>query len=364
VARGRHLVVAAALLWPAVCVAQTAESNPWFVRVGATPSFILPTNPFSLNSAQAGDPIGWAPGVTVEVGRQTDGSKAWHELYNMPSYGFGISTASFQNRGEIVRPLEAYTFFSWPFGRLSDRLDLTSDFSVGVSWNWMPMNTSSSSSQTVLGSNLNARIDWGFYLRFLSTPHTVVYTGIDFTHRSNGGLVQPNQGINVLGPKVQMQYNFGPATQFFRETRPAPPFHPSWQSVIGGSLGVKNVIESTTPLVRRDFRVFEGMAELQRQFYTFGRIASGVDLTYDEASRYSSVGTYAGYEHIIGRFSALLHAGYVVARGIEAPDTPRFYQRYGLRYQLSRRAFTTLAVRAVEGRKADALQIGGGYRLR
>jgi hypothetical protein len=374
----RGLCIVTLALWPATTFAQASEANLWFVRGGITPSFILPTNPFSLANPQRSDAIGWAPGFTVEIGRRTDGSKDWHELYNMPSYGFGISTVAFENHGELVRPIEAYTFFSWPFARLTNRLDMTSDFGMGLSWNWMAAHADPGT-RTVLGSNLNARIDWGLYLRYVSTPRTVVYGGLDLTHRSNGGLVQPNQGINVLGPKVTVQYNFGPDVTYRLDSRPPPPFHPAWDVIVAGTGGVKNVLESTSPMVRQDFGAFEGTVAAQRHFYTFGRVAAGADVMYDGStgaelgadgvlSRADSMqrlatGAYAEYEHIIGRFSAFADAGYVVARTSDTEDASRFYQRYGWRYQMNGRLFTTVAIRATGGKKADAFEVGVGYRL-
>jgi len=364
---------------PAAARAQQNSSSLWFVRGGVTPSFILPANPFSLANPQSSDAVSWAPGFTVEVGRRTDGSKPWHELYNMPSYGFGISTAAFENQGQLVRPIEAYTFFSWPFARLTSRLDMTTDFGAGLSWNWTTLNPRIGVPQTVLGSNLNARIDVGLYLRYLTSPRTAVYAGLDYTHRSNGGLVQPNQGINVLGPKVTVQYNFGPDETYVLDRRPPPPFHPQWAVVVAGAGGLKNVMESYSPLLRQDFGAFETTAAVQRQFYTFGRIVSGADVMYDGSTGVAldadghmtraasterwALGTYIGYEHIIGRFSVLLDTGYVVARTWSNADSPRFYERYGLSYQFSNRMFTTLAIRATGGKKADALVVGAGYRL-
>jgi lipid A 3-O-deacylase PagL len=365
------------LLCATAAGAQTTESNPWFVRGGVTPAFILPTNPFP--SSPPSQQIDKAPSVTLEVGRRTDGSSEWHELYGMPSYGFGFSLTSFRNGIEHARPVEAYAFFSWPFASFTRRLDLTADFGTGVSWNWKRVNEQSGSSQDVLGSNLNARIDVGFYLRYLLSPRNEIYAGVDFTHRSNGGMVQPDLGINVLGPKVMMQYNlgkFGPEIPTAYDVHPPPGFHPSWDIILGGSGGVKNVVEITG---RHDFGAFEGTAAAQWHFYRFGRIAMGTDLLYDGSADAItslpvpgaplntggpwSLGLYGGYEHIIGRFSAFLHVGYEVARGLDDPDVSRCYQRFGWRYQMTDRIFATFAVRATEIRRADALEVGAGVRL-
>ena len=187
---GRVGLVVCILLWrPEAVSGQIVGSNPWFVRAGIAPGYILPDNPFLLTVNGAGDPARLAPNLTLEIGRQTDGSQDWHALYGMPSYGFGVSLVSFRNGFETGRPVEAYTFFSWPFARLSQRLTVTTEFGMGVSWGWN-QNGKTGDSENVLGSDVNARINWGFNLRYDVTRRVALYTGIDYTHRSNGGLVQ------------------------------------------------------------------------------------------------------------------------------------------------------------------------------
>src|SRR5262245_55437769 len=107
---------------------QDLRDNPWFVRVGFLPSYVLPTDPFFSSANATSEPIRWGQNATIELGRQTNGSRAWHWQYGLPAYGVGFSMAWFSNHVEIGRPLEAYAFFSWPFVQMSERLDLTSDF--------------------------------------------------------------------------------------------------------------------------------------------------------------------------------------------------------------------------------------------
>jgi hypothetical protein len=300
-------------------------------------------------------------------------------MYGLPSYGFGVSLASFRNDVAQSQPLEAYTFFSWPFVRLNDRLDVTTDLGMGLSWHWKTYDRATSSYAAPLSSDLNAYIDWGFYLRWAMTPRTALYTGLDYTHRSNGGVVQSDQGINVIGPKVSLQYNLAPAA---RKDQPVdrPPFQPAWEFIVGGAAGVKSVAERTTLTFQQKFGTLDATAGVQRHFYHFGKIAAGTDLMYDGATGAHlergqrvwragagdrwSLALYGGYEHVIGRFGAIVQPGYILARGFENPESSRFYQRYGWRYHVTERFWSSVSVRAKEGRKADALEFGAGYRVR
>lgn len=372
------VVVLSLLFWslPQASSAQTAEENPWFIRTGVTPSFIISANPFA-NAGHPGGPINWGQNLTFEVGRQTDGKEEWHQLYNVPSYGFGFSLSSFQNDVEHTRPMEAYTFFSWPFARLANRLDLTTEFGMGFSWHWKEV-TGAQSYESSLGSDLNARIDWGFYLRYVTSPQITLLTGIDYTHRSNGGMVQPDIGINVIGPRVMVQYNLAP-TPIRRRTVTPPPFTPSWEFIAGGIGGLKNVVENKDPLTRGNFSSLDATAAIQRHFYRFGKISLGTDVTYDGATGVKidqteqvwrasaldrlALGFYGGYEHVVGRFGAIVEVGDNVVRGFDDASVPRLYERFGWRYHISDRYWTSIFVRAVDGRRADALQFGFGYRL-
>jgi hypothetical protein len=356
---------------------QTLDASQWFARIGFTPAYVLPTNPFSFTEHPGDDPISWTPSMTIEVGRQTDGSQEWHHLYGLPSYGFGFSMASFGSGSARGRPLEAYTFFSWPFAQLNEQVQVATDFGMGVSWNWKQFNPRTETSDHVLGSNLNARINWGFYLRYLATPRTSLYAGVDFTHRSNGGTRQPDLGINVIGPSVALRYDLAPAQRAPRMRREHPAFQPAWELVVGAAAGPKTLMGGD-PEFQHTFGAFDATAAVQRHFYRYGRVAVGTDVTYDGATgavidgpkmtwrpgvgQRLSLGFYGGYEHIVGRFGALVQVGRDVVRGFDDPNDSRWYQRYGWRYQVNDRVFGIFSIRATRGRKADFLEIGLGYK--
>src|SRR5213594_3745583 len=102
--------------------------NLWFLRAAYSPAVVLASSEFVSNDNRA-------RAMTIEVGRQTDGTRDWHRVYNYPAYGVGFYAAEFDHEQELGRPFAAYGFFSWPFP-LSRRMQMTSDFGLGVSWHW------------------------------------------------------------------------------------------------------------------------------------------------------------------------------------------------------------------------------------
>jgi hypothetical protein len=357
------------------------QINPWFVRVGVAPARVLTSSRFETE----GD---GARVLTLEAGRQTDGSRDWHRVYNYPSYGIGVAAARFDRDREIGRPFSAYGFFSWPFP-LSRRTQLVADAALGVSWHWNEFDRQSNAANTALGSDVAYQVDGTLSLRVLATAHTSVYAGVNVTHWSNGATRQPNLGLANFGPKLGVRADFGARTVPPRApASELPRFSPSWALVAGAAGSAKSAVAKTSTHVAlsdrwRDFGAVNLTSGIERHFYRFGKAAAGADLTYDGATgaRVEAVagrqidsraprdqrlgaGVYTGYEHLLARVGVLAQFGYTVWRGFEDEEVPRFYQRYGARLYLGDRFWALFAVRSMKFRKANHLEVGAGYRVR
>jgi len=362
-------------------VDRLVSNNLWFMRVGYSPTRVLTASPFV-----SGENV--ARTLTFEVGRQTDGTRDWHRVYNYPSYGVGFYVGRFDHERELGHPVATYGFFSWPFP-MSDRAQVTADVGLGVSWNWTAFDRTTNPTNTALGSRVAYHLDGGLSLRFLATERVSVYGGLNLTHWSNGAMKQPNLGLAVVGPKAGVRYNFAPQAAPTRaRAEDLPRFEPSWEFVVGGAGSGKNVAAATSTHVDvvdrwRDFDAFNITAAVQRHFYQFGKVATGADLSYDGATgarvdivngrqvdsrarvdERFALGLYSGYEHVIARFSVLFQVGYAVWRRFDDEDVPRFYQRYGSRFHFSDHFWGTFAVRSIRLRKANFLEFGLGYRAR
>src|SRR5262245_31969737 len=173
-----------------------ASTNPWFMRVGYSP-----TRALAPGTLAAGDDA--ARALTVDIGRQTDGTRDWHRTYNYPSYGVGMFIGRFDRERELGRPFATYGFFSWPFP-LSSRTQVAADFSLGVSWNWTCFDPKTNPANTALGSDVALHVDGGLALRYLASSRASIYAGLNASHWSNGGAKQPNLGLAAIGPKVSV----------------------------------------------------------------------------------------------------------------------------------------------------------------
>src|SRR6267143_3854332 len=132
--RAGAVAIAVMILATGPAYAQPPDESPpanlWFLRAAYSPGVVLAASEFVSDDNRA-------RAMTIEVGRQTDGTRDWHRVYNYPSYGVGFYVGRFDHERELGRPLATYGFFSWPFP-VSRRAQVTADVGIGVSWNWTP----------------------------------------------------------------------------------------------------------------------------------------------------------------------------------------------------------------------------------
>jgi hypothetical protein len=353
--------------------------NLWFVRAGYSPAHVLTASPLAPGRNEARS-------LTFELGRQTDGTRDWHRVYNYPSYGIGFYAGRFDHDRELGRPFATYGFFSWPVP-VADRAQVIADVALGVSWNWTAFDRKTNPTNMALGSGVAYHFDGGVSVRFLATERASVYGGLSVTHWSNGATKLPNLGLAVVGPKVGVRYDFAPQPAR-TSAGDLPHFEPSWELVVGAAGSGKSAAAATGSRIDivdrwRDFKAFNITSALQRHVCRFGKVAAGADVAYDGATgarvdiingsqvesrapldQRVALGLYGGYEQVMARFSVLFQLGYTVWRGFDDKEVPRFYQRYGSRFQFSDHFWGTVAVRSIRMRKADFLEFGVGYRVR
>ena len=160
-----------------------------------------------------------------------------------------------------------------------------------------------------IGSNGTVYIDWGFYLQYLLSNNVDLTGGVSFTHFSNGRVREPNVGLNTVTPVVSVRYNFHEQRPVLVRRPPKEGFRPSWELVLIGAGGSKNVSASTDDpeLKETDRRQTFGVAKFStgilRHFYRFGKVGGGVDVSYGRVPRLWS---HAAEPRPVRRLSASL----------------------------------------------------------
>ncbi|TLX74688.1 acyloxyacyl hydrolase [Labilibacter sediminis] len=350
---------------------------------------VLPTNEFLAGDNAKGEPIDYYQAFALEYGRQTDGSQKWHHIFNFPYYGIGFYTADFFNSDELGYPNALYGFIGLPLKRWN-RSSFGYELGFGLTYNWEPYDTYENPLNFAVGSYRTVYIDATLYYQYQLSKHFDLKGGFGFTHFSNGSTRQPNSGINLISPYIQVNYKFREQPDFIRKS--IEKYEQNAELAMHIGLGARQLKYDTTK--------YEGLkdqyqdiayplvnisAAYLKQISWKNKFGAGVDISYDgsrnaeirvkedgtaEKTKEGSLsdkitlGVYGTYEFTIDRLSISSYLGAFVFRKEVPNQLPRLYQKFGFKYHFKNDMYSGILVRAHDFSVADFIEWNIGYRLK
>ncbi|WP_266364808.1 acyloxyacyl hydrolase [Tellurirhabdus rosea] len=217
---------------------------------------------------------------------------------------------------------------------------------------------------------VSALLGLSLHLSYALLPQLDLTAAAHYNHISNGGIRQPNKGMNF--PTLAVGLAWQPRRVVFPDYRKdRRPLESRWAGRVQ-VFGSVNVLAATDrfPEVSRPLfgTALTGLYRLNR----FHALSLGTEVVADAAvrerirrdgsdRRFGQVGLLAGYELAQGRYRFGLQFGYQVFH----PGTPysdRFYQRYQLLYAAARRLELGIGLRAT-GHVAKGFDLRVGWAL-
>ena len=226
-------------------------------------------------------------GAEFSVEFQTMGEKPWHQFQNFPNIGIGSVWLSLGNPEKLGNAFAIYPYISFPIIRTKG-FNLNIKAGAGLSYltkTYYNTNTDSTGAvlpsltgtNAAIGSNLNVYFSGG------GSMEIPIANGISFSaeytwnHMSNGSVVAPNTGLNLLNGFIGLKYS--PNYKNFKtpEKRALSDISKRLTTEIIVSGGVRQ-------LYYKDNRYFPIGSISIAEFYpitNFYRMGLGVDAFYD-----------------------------------------------------------------------------------
>ncbi len=374
-----------------VITAQTdTTKRAKFLRFGYQAGSVLPTHEFLQGENATGKTIDYFQSFRLEFGWQTTGEAEWHHVFNFPTYGIGVYSVDFFDDDELGTPSAIFAFFDWPFKRYS-KSALSAEFGFGLAYDWQPFEPEDNPYNLVIGMGRSVYIDVGLKYTYQISKHFDLSGQVSFSHFSNGSTQQPNAGINLLAPRINLAYNFGgrkPLPQ-----RKLLPKYSKDERELTFSLTYGNKSEvfevkdypsgggEFDNLKRDDFNVFAFLATYNKKFYYNSKVGVGAEIEYDaslgveykyvngEKMKIDSdtadkirAGVFAQYTLVINKMEGLVGLGYYVY-GENPGSLPKIYQRLGAKYYLTENFSLGVNLRFYDFSKADNMEFNFGYRI-
>ena len=201
------------------------------------PEYVFPTNPFLKGENRMARPIDLALSGHFRYSFQFRPGSIPDRIYGGAYQGLGIAYYDFQRPAEVGNPIALYLFQGARIARLAPRLTFDYEWNFGLSFGWKPFDSETNPYNKMMGSKVNAYLNIDLLLKWRIMREVDLSAGIALTHFSNGNTKFPNAGLNSVGGRMGLSYNFGRRSPEVpaRALDPDFPRHMSYDLVLFGS---------------------------------------------------------------------------------------------------------------------------------
>lgn len=273
-------------------------------------------------------------GIELDLNKQLIRNESWDECRCFPRTGLLISYFDLNN--EVLGKSFNAAWYIEPFLSTSRLFNLSLKGAAGLSFATNPHDTETNPDNNSYSMNLNAYLGLGLGGNFSLSRHINAKISAYYNHISNGGIKDPNKGINWPAITLQVFYVHNP--------HPIP------------SKENKSKIDYSKKILRKDvnfyftqkniYVIWGGGIAFSRQFTGLNAWTAGGEFTFDHALKnkmeddrstendYVLGALLAGHEFLMGRFIFSQQLGIYL---FKAEDYYKpIYQRYGLTYALTK----------------------------
>jgi len=346
-------------------------------------------------------------GIKLGAEFQTMGEKPWHQYYNFPVIGLGGAYLDLSNPDMLGKAFALYPYMDIPIVR-TNYFILNVKPGAGMSYVTKTFRDATvyhpdgsvwlDKSNGAIGSHLNVYFSAGANIEIPVTAGFSLTAEYNWNHISNGSIVQPNSGINMLNASVGLKYfpnyqNYqAPEKQEIEDL----PRKFSFEATLAG--GVRELYYKDAknyPIASLTLGVYRPLSNVYRMGLGLDAFYDGVYngntqfkrtyLTTDEFKNKIRAGVSWHNELIIGKLTTGLHFGlylYDPIKNLEPYEKAKnerickpliygydidkedgwLYTRVVGRYAITNHFFASIALKT-HLQKAEFIEWGVGFRF-
>ncbi|MGM0479343.1 MAG: acyloxyacyl hydrolase [Bacteroidota bacterium] len=344
-------------LYPAVLNAQF-KGTVQGVSLSPKLCYVLPHRSTMQHLTQ-----GHAHSIDIGTVWQYDGSRAWHDHFNRPKFGFYANYTNFGFREVLGESVGVQSFLYLPYFR-TDHWAFGSKVSAGVAYVSKKFDQQKNPKNNAIGSHLNGAVTIGVLLERQFDCWSAGFE-VSMAHWSNGAYRLPNLGLNVPYLALNVDYYFEAPKQEEQALEQQMPSVPKWR--LGSQL-----IASAKEVYPTGGNRYGVASFTQYVQYRIGKVSYlewGADAIYNQSitaeveGDYSQrknwqLGSYLGYVLPVQRFELIIGMG----RYLLNPLNPRgmWYHKFGGRLRLTDRIMANISIKS-HWAKADYFEYGITY---
>ena len=304
-------------------------------------------------------------GLELDFAWHKISKRAWESCLCYPKLGVALTYWDYDNK-EVLGQGVTGLFYIEPVFNTRGRVNYSVRAGFGLSYQNNPYDAESNPNNLSYSTYLGFPLQLGGSVHFRIKDRWLLNTSLLYNHISNGGIRQPNKGINWPTIGLGMAYylsDFEFPERTNTDWRSLGPPQKRWDFTL--------FLAYEEP--RENLFLFSPGLEIKwsRQFARVNAYTLGGEIMYDNGTGYlletlgeepNSVkaGLAAGHEFLLGKF--LFSQQFGVYLSNPNPEHSQVYQRYGLVYRVSQRFSAGISLKA-HGHVANFLDFRVGVSL-
>ncbi|MBD0257799.1 MAG: acyloxyacyl hydrolase [Cytophagales bacterium] len=331
---------------PADTTAKRNRQFPFSLGLRSHYGFIIPHSS-TIREVSRSKP--W--GLELDAAVLLTGDRAWDYCLCYPRMGLSLSYFNYANPRVLGN---GYTllYYVEPFLSYRRRVNFSFRTGGGVAYLDTPYHPVTNPSNLFYSAPLSFLLQINLALNYRLSPHLNLRAAGYYSHISNGGMREPNKGINFPTASLGLDYTFRPPVLTER-SRHRP----------GGAEARKNYFEGALAFTAKPANTGERQRHpivggvgtyhrvVSRRSVFHGGAAWESDWTLKEKAErlnqrtgFHRASLVVGHDLLIGRFEFSQVLGVYVYSPYRPMDP--VYQRYSLKFRLNRRLFTAVTLKA------------------
>jgi hypothetical protein len=337
------------LLMPA-CFAQK-QKNIFSIGLGAQHGFIFAHSP-EVENTKGSNPTG----IEGILSWQRSDAATWNLCNCFPRKGLLLTYYDYDNA--ILGRSYTAAYFLEPSYRLGKPLFFSFRGAAGLSYLTNPFDTIHNPNNRSYSTAISGYLLLGLGLWLQISDQWWLNASLNYQHESNGGLRQPNKGINWPTAGIALSYQLNPRPYYSGIRRKDKYWTNEGVRWDAGIFGIAKRIRDENGKSRRK-PVIGAAFQGSKQVGTINALTLGVEVFTDYTLRLQlkqdsitasavRAGLLMGHEFLLGRFLFSQRLGVYVFD--QTPYYDRLYHRWGIHYRINDRwgaGFNLLAHRHV-----------------
>lgn len=350
------------------CFAQKAAADPENTRISYYGGRIHYGSMIIHSRAIKDIGDAWPLGLELTLGKHNTSQRAWNACNCYPKSGVILGFWDFDKPEILGHGIEAKAFIEPVFGA-GNKVSFSIRAGTGITWLTKPYDPLTNPYNFSYSTHIAFPLLLGVSADVRLSPKLKMNFGLIYNHISNGGLKEPNKGINW--PTASLGIDFLPNGIHFPEREIS-----DWRKDDASRMMTSAFLFGTAKQLNHEelekYPIFG--AEI-RQSYRVSRLSSlglGFEMLYDGSDReeisrqpdfdsdYKKIGLMAGHSFLLGRFTFSQMMVVYLYDPYKANDP--VYQRYSLTYGFGKRFEAGVGLKA-HRHVADFLDFRVGVRL-